>query len=212
MSTMDNSIPQNKASQDQITPKVALQMLMDGNARFTNQNTHDRDSKEFIAATGGGQWPFAAVLSCVDSRVPVETVFDQSIGDVFSARVAGNFVNDDILGSLEYAVGVAGSKLIMVLGHTGCGAVKHACLRTELGNITGMLSNIIPAVNEVEKEMETDAENPVFTNKVAASNVSLTIQKMLRRSQIIKGLYDAGTINIVGAMYDVAKGEVKLVD
>ena len=212
MTSINNSIPQNKASQDQISPDMAVDMLMAGNARFLKGETHQRDANDHITATSGGQWPYAAVLSCIDSRVPVETVFDQGIGDIFSGRVAGNFVNADILGSLEYAVKVAGSKAIMVLGHTSCGAVKSACQRVELGNITHLLSNIIPAVEEVEKQMPNDPANPEFTNKVAETNVQMTINNMLERSSIIKEMCDAGDVKIVGAMYDVGSGKVSLLD
>ncbi len=212
MTTINNSIATNKEAQDQITPDMALDLLMKGNERFLNAGGLERDNSNSISDTSNGQWPFGVVLACIDSRVPVETIFDQGIGDIFSARVAGNFVNGDILGSIEYATKVAGSKLIMVLGHTSCGAVKSACARVELGNITGLLSNIIPAVEAVEKEMENDPNNPEFTNKVAETNVAMTIQNMLDRSPIIKELQDDGSIKIVGAMYDVASGKVSLLN
>jgi len=185
---------------------------MEGNQRFINNEPLQRNNTDSINSTSEGQWPFATVLACIDSRVPVETVFDQGIGDIFTARVAGNFVNTDILGSIEYATKVAGSKLIMILGHTGCGAVKSACLRVQLGNITDLLSNILPAVDAVEKDMENDPANPDFTNRVAETNVHMAINNMLEQSPIIKQLQETGAVKIVGAMYDIASGKVSLLD
>ena len=217
MTDINNSIPQTKESQANLSPEDALKMLMDGNQRFLDNAPFDRNTAQHVEVGRGGQWPFAAILSCIDSRVPVETVFDQGIGDVFSARVAGNIANDDLLGSLEYATAVAGSKLIMVLGHTSCGAVKSACQRVEVGNVTALLSRILPAVGEVEKEMANDPDNPDFTNKVTEVNVKLTIQNMLNRSDIIRGLSekdasDKSRIMIVGAVYDVMTGAVKILE
>jgi carbonic anhydrase len=209
---MNNSIAQNKESQDSISPDDALNILMEGNQRFINNEPLQRNNTDSINSTSEGQWPFATVLACIDSRVPVETVFDQGIGDIFTARVAGNFVNTDILGSIEYATKVAGSKLIMILGHTGCGAVKSACLRVQLGNITDLLSNILPAVDAVEKDMENDPANPDFTNRVAETNVHMAINNMLEQSPIIKQLQETGAVKIVGAMYDIASGKVSLLD
>lgn len=212
MQTIDNTIAQTKASQAQITPAMAQDLLMAGNTRFVNNMAYNRHVKQQVEATQTTQAPFAAVLCCIDSRAAAEIVFDQSIGDIFTARVAGNFVNTDILGSLEYATEVVDSKLIMVLGHTGCGAVKSACIGIpDMGNISPMLENITGAVKEVEKEMENDPENPVFTNKVATTNVSMTITKMIKDSDIIAARAANPTVlRIVGAIYNVATGEVSI--
>ncbi|MCL4139950.1 UNVERIFIED_CONTAM: hypothetical protein GTU68_030801 [Idotea baltica] len=166
---------------------MAQDLLMAGNARFVNNTAYNRHVKQQVTATAKTQAPFAAVLCCIDSRAAAEIIFDQSIGDIFTARVAGNFVNTDILGSLEYATEVVDSKLIMVVGHTGCGAIKSACIGIpDMGNISPMLDKITGAVREVEKEMPNDPENAVFTNKVASTNVRMTIENMIKDSEIIE--------------------------
>lgn len=197
-----------KDKQDKVTPEIAIQLLKDGNKRFLDKKTLDRNPDEHIEKTAGGQWPFAAVLSCIDSRVPVETVFDMGIGDLFSARVAGNFVNTDILGSLEYACKVAGSKAVVVLGHTHCGAVKGACDDVKLGNITSMLAKLKPAVEAVEEDGDRSSANTEFVSKVVDKNVELTIQNIMDESPVLKEMSDNGEITIVGAVYDVETGEV----
>lgn len=196
----------NKAIQDQITSAAALNRLIEGNKRFT-QNTYDqRDFQKQIVDTSEGQFPFAAILSCIDSRVPVEIVFDLGIGDVFSARVAGNIVNEDILGSLEYACKVARSKLIVVLGHTKCGAVTAACKNVELGNITALLSKIKPAVNMLKVGNElTDSQ----IEQVSVQNVKLSIENIRQESSILSDMEKEGQIEIVGAIYDVSNGRVE---
>ena len=201
---------QNADTQSKMTPATALQELKDGNARFVNKQAKDRDFSVQIEQTSGGQWPFAVVLSCIDSRVPVEVVFDQGIGDIFAARVAGNFVNDDILGSIEYGCKVAGSKVVVVLGHTGCGAVKGACDNVELGLITQMLDKIKPAVQEVKTDDGADrsSKNAAFVNDVVRKNVELTVEKMKADSQVLREMEQNGEIDIVGAVYDVASGKV----
>lgn len=206
---MNNQITQNKNSQEALSPQDAIQMLKVGNERFVNSNPLNRDLKKQIDETTAGQWPFAAVLSCIDSRVPVETVFDQGIGDVFSARVAGNFVNDDILGSLEYACKVAGSKAIVVLGHSSCGAVKGACDHVELGKITGMLSKLMPAVNSVSGfDEDRSSSNDAFVQAVVEENVRQTVANITSQSEILNEMNAKGEIVIVGAVYDVASGRV----
>ena len=177
-----------KEKQVALTPENVLKDLLDGNRKFVSGNSNQLDNTALIKQTTGGQFPKAVILSCIDSRVPVETVFDQAIGDVFVARVAGNFENVDILGSIEYSCKVAGSKLIFVLGHESCGAVKAACDGVELGNITAMLNNIMPAVEKSinEVEGETNSSNKDFVAKVVENNVKLTIERIKERSAIIK--------------------------
>ena len=200
----------NADAQSKMTPATALQELKDGNQRFVSKKANDRDHQLNIEQTSGGQWPFAVVLSCIDSRVPVEVVFDQGIGDIFAARVAGNFVNDDILGSIEYGCKVAGSKLVVVLGHTGCGAVKGACDNVELGLITQMLDKIKPAVQAVETDEGADrsSKNSAFVNDVVKKNVEFTVAQMKKDSDILREMEQNGEIDIVGAVYNVASGKV----
>lgn len=198
----------NADTQSAITPQKALELLKEGNARFLNKQMLDRDLNLQVSQTAGGQWPFAVVLGCIDSRVPNELVFDQGIGDIFSARVAGNFVNTDILGSIEYGCKVAGSKLVVVLGHEGCGAVKGACDGVELGNITALLANLKPAVDSVEESEDRSSANKDFVHKVVDSNVDLTVEDIRRQSLLLKEMEANGEIMIVGAVYDVATGKV----
>ena len=200
----------NADTQSKMTPASALQELKDGNERFVSKKAKSRDFGVQIEQTAGGQWPFAVVLSCIDSRVPVEVVFDQGIGDIFAARVAGNFVNDDILGSIEYGCKVAGSKVVVVLGHTGCGAVKGACDNVELGLITQMLDKIKPAVKAVQTDEGEDrsSKNSSFVNEVVRKNVELTVERMKSDSQVLREMERNGEIDIVGAVYDVASGKV----
>lgn len=201
-----------KAVQDTLTPASVLEDLMAGNARFTSNQSQGVDNSALVSQTTGGQFPKAVVLSCIDSRVPVETVLDQAIGDIFVARVAGNFENTDILGSMEYSCKVAGSKLVLVLGHEACGAVKAACDGVELGNITSMLSNIMPAVHKSSEEVEGEANssNPAFVAATVANNVSLTMDRIREKSPILKEMEDAGEINIVGGVYSLQTGKVEL--
>lgn len=186
-------------------PEEALNRLLQGNLRFVDKQNSNSDLMEQVHASASGQYPFAAVLGCIDSRVPAELVFDQGIGDIFNARVAGNIVNEDILGSLEYACKVAGSKLILVLGHTACGAVTAACNRVELGNITPLLSKITPAVDFFgEKLPEVD--------EVSRKNVRMSIERIKTESEILMEMVNMGEIQIRGGMYDVASGKVSLLD
>ncbi|MTI32163.1 carbonic anhydrase family protein [Xanthovirga aplysinae] len=206
----ENFITQNKETQSAITPSRAVEMLKEGNARFVENKRLGRDFHQQVELTAGGQYPFAAVLSCIDSRVPTEIVFDQGIGDVFNARVAGNFVNSDILGSLEYACKVAGAKAILVLGHTHCGAVKGTCDNVELGNITGMLANIKPAVEAISDETEDrTSNNPGFVQKVSDMNVRLTVAAIKEKSEVLREMYQNNEIAIIGGMYDVETGKVE---
>lgn len=192
-----------KEIQDSISPDKAVEMLKEGNQRFLDKNVQDRDLHIQVQNTSDGQFPYAVVLSCIDSRVPVELVFDQGIGDIFSARVAGNIINEDILGSIEYACGVAGSKAILVLGHTKCGAVTSACKGVELGNITALLSKVKPAIANVQ---ERDGE--VEVEEVTKANVHQSIKEIREKSSILADLETEGKIKIVGAVYHVEDGRV----
>lgn len=212
---MSNASVQDKDSQANTTPDAALQRLLDGNQRFLNGQQLERDLSQQVAATSTGQFPFAVVLSCIDSRVTPELLFDQGVGDIFTARIAGNFVNDDLLGSMEFGCKVAGSKLILVLGHTGCGAVRGACDSVELGNLTGMLKNIQPAVSaagEQFSEADRGSHNPDFLTAVTRTNVQLTTRAITERSEVLRAMVEGGEIRIVGAMYDIKTGQVSLLD
>lgn len=201
-----------KEAQSTMTGNSVLKDLLEGNKRFVEGKSQATDNSELVSQTTGGQYPKAVVLSCIDSRVPVETVLDQAIGDVFVARVAGNFENTDILGSLEYSCKVAGSKLILVLGHESCGAVKAACDGVELGNITAMLDNIMPAVRKSADEIdgEANSSNSEFVAKTVENNVKLTIERIREKSQILKEMEDKGEISIVGGVYSLQTGEVEM--
>lgn len=201
---------QTKESQAAVDPNMALQLLKDGNRRFLNQSTVPRSFDKQIELTSTGQYPFAAVVSCIDSRIPTEIIFDQGIGDIFNARIAGNFVNEDILGSLEFACKLAGSKLIVIMGHTSCGAVKGVCDHAKLGNLTGMLDKIKPALNEVQTEdgVDRSSKNLDFVNKVAVKNVHLTIEKLKSDSPVLNDMIELGDIKVAGAMYHVESGKV----
>ncbi len=206
------NIALNKEAQAVLTPTSVLEDLLEGNNRFVNNNTQTVDNAALVNQTTGGQFPKAVVLSCIDSRVPVETVLDQAIGDVFVARVAGNFENTDILGSLEYSCNVAGSKLILVLGHEACGAVKAACDGVELGNITAMLENILPAVKQSANEVdgELNSSNTAFVAKTVENNVKLTMERIREKSQILTEMEDNGEIAIVGGVYNLHTGKVEM--
>ena len=206
----DSGAALTREVQASITPDKAIEMLRQGNQRFASGQTTGRDFLAQVKQTSGGQFPFAAVVSCLDSRVPPEIVFDQGIGDLFVARVAGNFVNDDILGSLEYAARVAGARLIVIMGHTECGAVKGACDSAQLGLLTATLANINPAVNSVQGNYEPrSSKNTDFVQAVAEKNVELTMGKLRDRSVVLRGMLDKGEIGMVGAMYDVSTGKVE---
>lgn len=202
-----------KELQTGLTPNSVLQDLLDGNQRYIDNNLTASDVTSLVQQTTGGQFPKAVILSCIDSRVPVELVFDQTIGDVFVARVAGNFENVDILGSMEYSCAVAGSKLVFVLGHESCGAVKAACDGVELGNITSMLSNITPAAKMASEQVEgvADSSNAAFVAKTVENNVKLTIERIRERSKILQEMEDNGEISIVGGVYSLSTGKVTMI-
>ena len=200
-----------KETQATMTPEKSLQYLKEGNIRFQNNLKANRNLLEQVNDTREGQFPFATILSCIDSRVSAELVFDQGLGDVFSVRIAGNFVNSDILGSMEFACKLAGTKLIVVLGHTSCGAVKGACDDAKLGNLTGMLAKIKPAVNAVASPEDTSLRNSTnieFVNNVAEKNVHLTMKKIIEESDVLAEMQNNGEIKIVGGMYDINTGAV----
>ena len=200
-----------KETQDLMTPSLALDALKDGNDRFLKGNQVTRNLNAQVDETSGGQYPFATVLHCIDSRVSAEHVFDQGIGDLFSIRIAGNFVNEDILGSMEFACKIAGTKVLVVLGHTACGAIKGACDHARLGNLTALINKLEPAVEAVDSPAEADLRNSSnidFVNAVAAKNVQMTIDNIRSQSPILKEMEADGAIKIVGGMYDIATGNV----
>ena len=202
------------AEQQVRSPQAVFEQLQAGNMRYVNGTPDRVDVSALRSETVDGQHPQAVVLSCIDSRVPVETVFDQHIGDIFVARVAGNFENPDILGSMEYACAVAGSKLIVVLGHAGCGAVKAACDGVELGHITDLLASIQPAVDKVQaaRHSTPTSQDADFVNATIVENVRLTMGRILEKSSILKDLHSAGTIDVVGGVYQLDSGEVTWLD
>ena len=200
-----------KETQSKITPEMALQLLKEGNLRFQNNKRENRNLMQQVNETSGGQFPFATILSCIDSRVSSELIFDQGIGDIFSARVAGNFVNEDILGSMEFACKLAGTKLVLVLGHTSCGAVKGACDHARLGNLSKLIQKIEPAVEAVTEpkdENQRNSGNLEFVDNVAAMNVKMTIDNIRTESPVLSEMEKEGEIMIVGAMYDISNGNV----
>jgi carbonic anhydrase len=201
-----------KEIQTSLSPNAVLQDLLDGNKRYTDNKLTSSDVSTLVKQTTDGQFPKAVILSCIDSRVPVEMVFDQTIGDVFVARVAGNFENVDILGSMEYSCKVAGSKLVLVLGHESCGAVKAACDGVELGNITAMLDNIAPAAKLASEQVDgvADSSNKEFVAKTVENNVKLTIERIREKSPILAEMEKNGEIEIVGGVYSLHTGKVTI--
>lgn len=202
---------QTKETQLALNPQSAIELLKEGNERFIAKKMASRDLISQVESTAGGQYPFATILSCIDSRVSAELVFDQGVGDIFSARVAGNIVNEDVLGSMEFACKLAGTKVVVVLGHTACGAVKGACDDAKLGNLTILLDKIKPAVTAVKEPNEASertSKNLDFVNAVAEKNVRLTIENIRTQSPVLKEMEDNGDIKIVGAMYDITNGSV----
>jgi len=194
--------------QQSLTPDNAIALLKAGNQRFVSNLKMHRNLLEQVNETRDGQYPFAAILSCIDSRAPAELIFDQGLGDIFSIRIAGNFINDDILGSMEFACKVSGSKLIVVLGHTHCGAIKGVCDGVKLGNLTQMLAKIQPAVDLVKDEVVRNSSNLSFVNKVAHQNIELTLKQIPERSPVLRNMLEEGTLKIIGAIYDIETGEV----
>jgi len=200
-----------RETQATMTPQKSLQYLKEGNQRFQNNLKANRNLLEQVNDTSDGQFPFATILSCIDSRVSAELVFDQGLGDIFSVRIAGNFVNEDILGSMEFASKLAGTKLIVVLGHTSCGAVKGACDNAKMGNLTKLIEKITPAVNSVSEPKDKslrNSKNLEFVDNVAKKNVQLTIDRIHSESPILNEMEENGEILIIGAMYDVNNGAV----
>ncbi|MDX2224515.1 MAG: carbonic anhydrase family protein [Rhodospirillaceae bacterium] len=195
-------------AQKAVTPAQAIERLKAGNARFVAGTPVNCDLMAMVKATAGAQAPFAAVVGCIDSRVPPELVFDQKIGDIFAARVAGNFVNTDIIGSVEFATKVAGAKAIVVLGHSSCGAVKGAIDEVKMGNLTAVLANIEPAVKATPLTGQKSSKNDAFVEAVADTNAKLTVQTLLARSAVIKELVDSGALAVVAAKHNVATGQV----
>ncbi|MCB1704124.1 MAG: hypothetical protein KDI17_04630 [Halioglobus sp.] len=196
-----------------LTPNQVVELLGGGNDRFVNSSRTVRDHSSLVRDAASGQYPKAMILSCVDARVPVEDVFDQGIGDIFVARVAANIENTDILGSIEFATKVSGAKLVVVMGHESCGAVRAAIDNVQLGNITALLENVKPAVDALaDYPGEKTSANPEFVQLVAEKNVELTIQNILEKSPIVAEMVAAGDVNIVGAMYDLHSGEVTFLD
>ena len=205
----------NRESQSQMTPEKALQYLVEGNKRFMESLSKNRNLLQQVNETSDGQWPFAIILSCIDSRTSAELIFDQGLGDIFSVRIAGNFSNTDILGSLEFACKVAGSKLVVVLGHSKCGAIKGACDDVKLGNLTSMLANIKPAVSAVKLPAEPqfrNSSNADFVEAVAHMNVEMTMAEILENSDVLREMYENKEIGIVGGMYDVETGQVDFIN
>ena len=198
-----------REAQAAITPARALEMLKQGNERFVNGKTLPRDFLAQVRQTATGQYPFAAIVSCLDSRIPPAIVFDQGVGDLFVGRIAGNFVNDDMLGSLEFATKLSGAKLVVILGHTECGAIRGACDAAQLGLLTATLANINPAVEAVQGDyMPRNSSNAAFVQSVAEMNVQLTMKKLLDRSMVLRKMVDKGELGLVGAMYDITTGKV----
>ena len=201
----------SKESQAQMTPDSSLQELINGNQRFTQKNVVDRDLLQQVKETSKGQYPHSTILSCIDSRVSSELIFDQGIGDIFSARIAGNFINEDILGSMEFACKLAGTKLLVVLGHTACGAVKGACDHARLGNLTALIKKIEPAVAAVidpKEEALRNSGNIDFVNEVAKKNVLMTLDNIRVNSETLAEMEQKGEIKIIGGMYNINTGIV----
>ncbi|WP_299754108.1 carbonic anhydrase family protein [uncultured Pontibacter sp.] len=199
---------QTKETQAVLTPAKVKEILAEGNKRFVNNLKANRNLLQQVNETSTGQFPFAIILSCIDSRTSAELIFDQGLGDIFSARIAGNIVNEDILGSMEFACKVAGSKLVVVLGHTRCGAVKGACDHVELGNLTGLIKKIAPSVDAVKYEGDRSSKNSEFVEQVAEVNVHKAVDEIQEKSPVLAEMMKNGEINIVGAMYDVETGAV----
>ena len=198
-----------KEKQTAITPSMALELLKDGNRRFVSNLKVNRNLLQQANETSDGQHPFAVILSCIDSRTSAELIFDQGLGDVFSVRIAGNIINEDILGSMEFGCKVAGSKIIVVLGHTKCGAVKGACDHVEMGNLTALLTKIRPAVDDETTTKENrNSSNPEFVENVSTINVKRTVKSIMERSPILKEMIESGEIGIVGGTHDISTGEV----
>ena len=198
-----------KEMQNAITPTMALELLKDGNKRFVNNLKVNRNLLQQANETSDGQHPFAVILSCIDSRTSAELIFDQGLGDVFSVRIAGNIINEDILGSMEFGCKVAGAKIIVVLGHSKCGAVKGACDHVEMGNLTALLTKIRPAVDDEDTVVENrNSGNDEFVEKVATINIKRTVKSIMERSPILKEMVESGEIGLIGGTHDITTGNV----
>mgnify|MGYP005856933983 CR=1 FL=1 len=198
-----------KELQQQITPEQAIDLLQNGNKRFLQNLRLNRNHLQQVNETASAQYPFATILNCIDSRTPAELIFDQGLGDIFSIRIAGNIINDDILGSMEFACEFAGSKLIVVLGHTNCGAIKGACDKVEWEHLSGLLTKVKPAIeSETTINDQRDGSNPDFVNAVARLNVMHSVNTVLNESHTIKKLVTEAKIKIIGGLYDISSGEV----
>lgn len=199
----------SKETQSSLTPQMAIEILKEGNQRFINNLKANRNLLQQVNETSSGQFPFATILSCIDSRTSAELIFDQGLGDIFSIRIAGNIANEDILGSMEFATKVSGTKVIVVLGHTKCGAIVGACNHVELGNLTTLLKKVQPAIDKETLTVDNrNGSNVAFVNNVTKINVDLTIERIRKESPIINELEAQGTIKLIGALYDVETGEV----
>jgi carbonic anhydrase len=201
-----------KEQRDGLTPERVLEALKQGNERFRAGKMTARDYRDQQRTTAAGQYPAAAVLGCIDSRAPAEVIFDAGIGDTFNARIAGNVVNDDLLGSLEFACGVAGAKLLLLLGHTACGAIKGAIDDVEMGNLTGLLARVKPAITATQFTGDKSSKNYAYVDAVARTNVLLGLENIRRRSPLLAELEKKRAIHIVGAMYDLATGGVEFLN
>jgi carbonic anhydrase len=199
----------SKEERDRLTPDQVIELLKRGNQRFRSGTTEPHDYLAQKRTSADGQYPAAAILGCIDSRAPAEILFDGRIGDAFNARIAGNIVNDDLLGSLEFACAVAGAKLVVVLGHTACGAIKGAIDNARLGHLTGLLNEIKPAVDATPYEGDRTGSNQEFVDRVAQTNVRLTVAAIRTRSDTLAGLERDGKIKIVGWMYNLVGGRVE---
>ena len=203
----------NKISQANLTPEQTLQLLKQGNSRFVDNLQIDRNHLQQVNETSDGQWPMAAIVSCMDSRTSAELIFDQGLGDIFSIRLAGAVISDNVLGSLEYACKVAGSKFIVVLGHTKCGAIKGACDRIEMGNLTGLLNKITPAVYAEKTIRENrNSHNHAFVDAVTKLHTERSVRAVLEQSMILREMILKGEVGIIGALYDVETGIVTFLD
>ena len=201
-----------KKDQDAITPEIAFTLLKEGNIRFTKNLKANRNLLQQANETSDGQHPFAIVLSCIDSRTSAEIIFDQGLGDIFSVRIAGNIINEDILGSMEFACKVAGAKIIVVLGHSKCGAIKGACDHVEMGNLTALLSKIRPAIDdEVSITENRNSTNESFVEKVTVINVNRTMKGIVQRSPILKEMLEKNEIKIIGGVHELMSGKVTFI-
>lgn len=198
-----------KETRDSLTPEHALEILKEGNERFVNNIKAHRNLLQQVNETSAGQFPFATILSCIDSRTSAELIFDQGLGDIFSIRIAGNILNEDILGSMEFACKLAGSKLIVILGHSKCGAIEGACNNVVLGNVTALLNKIKPAIHlETETKTERNGNNRTFVRNVTEKNVLITVKKIKELSIILKDMEKSGQIKIIGGLHDIETGHV----